>query len=923
MNRPQTPIPIDRLRDRISELELQQKVDQRELAVSDALLSGVERMQAARSRTEVLAAVSRTLRDALSAEQVFIIGDGTEAFFGPHKVSYEVLHPAGKGLAEPITEELMGWLKRRRNIRNVADVQIGEPLKGLIGEKPSLLSAPFKREGGQIVAVLCTHSELGFFTSEHMRILRRLTDLVAHALRSIRLDDRHEVLASVVEYTDVPVMLIEPYDEGGKIVYVNGAFEIMTGFSWKDMAGRPFQRSQETASPERLALHCSFQSGQPGRFMVWNKRKNAKKFLNEITLAPIRHRDGTLRYMLATHADVTEHVERQREIRLLEKRLETAMEAVSNAILVIDARGETTYFNSAMTALFHRLSLGHLPPSEAAMALVHYSETAADGQIECEDGAAYLLRAFNSGEGGRVITATDITEMRRAKRILKERAVAMDSTAEGIAIVDRMAIMSYANPAFARLFGVEETATLIGQTWFTAFDQDDISRLRTEVRPEAVATGSATIAMRAHLPEGTRTFEVSVTVIDNEKRIIVTHDITDRLEYQAARANLDQKLQEFEKNESIGRLAAGVAHDFNNLLAVINGHAALLNARTPTEKVELYAARINEASSRAAKMINRFLDLGMSSDTKSMIDLRTLLTESEDLLHSIVSAETRFSLQMDDREMEMFCFPSELLRVALNLVQNAQDALGGAPGEIRQSLCHVAGPALKDLKMQVGVIDPDVNYARYTVSDTGTGIPPEIISRLFRDHCSTKGQRGSGIGMMAISDIVSDHEGAIRIDTELCRGTTIEVYLPLSNLHMAPIGDSEIGSVRLDGKLILVVDDDAPVGESIAAFLERLGAEVSVCIDPCEALEIVEDNPGFWSLIVSDYNMPGMNGGQLAKAARETDPDLPFLIVTALARKLSDPNLNDDVIVGLLAKPVDLNALAHLIERNARDLREE
>ena len=155
------------------------------------------------------------------------------------------------------------------------------------------------------------------------------------------------------------------------------------------------------------------------------------------------------------------------------------------------------------------------------------------------------------------------------------------------------------------------------------------------------------------------------------------------------------------------------------------------------------------------------------------------------------------------------------------------------------------------------------------------------------------------------------------------RGTTIEIYLPLSDLHMAQVGDSEIGSVRLDGKLILVVDDDAPVGESIAAFLERLGAEVSVCIDPREALEIIEEDPGLWSLIVSDYNMPGMNGGQLAKSARETDPDLPFLIVTALARKLSDPNLNDDVIAGLLAKPVDLNALAYLIEKHARDLPKE
>lgn len=922
MNAPSHPLPTNHLKDRVAALEARHDSDQRDLAVQNAMLTGIERMRDASTREEVLAVLAQTLKVALGTKQVLVLGDTAEAFFAPNELRHEVIYPARYAANHKLSDGLMSWLSSQRDLPDLSGNK-GSPnyreLMALLDNRGSLISAPFEREGGQMLAVLCWHPLPGYFTTDHIGLLRRLTQMMGFALRSLRLDDRHEVLASVVENADAPVMVAEPNERGGRIVYVNQAFEKMSGYSWREVKGQKFISEAPAQTAERRALRRAFLLGQPGRFTVHNHKRDGSKFLNEISLSVIRNSDGTVRYILATHADVTERAERQRELQLVEQRLETAIEAVSTPILVLDASGDAVYHNTAMSMFFEKLGFGYLFPTAAGQALLEQCpEVGGAKDIRCEDGSVYLTRSFVSKEGGRVITASDLTEVRKAEQTLKLRALAMDSTTEGIAITDRAAHISYANPAFTRIFNSQDPADIIGQKWFAPFAEANVKHLKTDIRPKLRSDGSARVLMKAPHPDGLQTFEVSITAIDDQMRIIVAVNVTRRIEYEAAKANLQEKMQQFEKNESIGRLAAGVAHDFNNLLAVINGHAALLNEGTPKDKVKLYSDRINEASSRAAKMINRFLDLGMSSDSQSMIDLRNLLSEGQDLLASTVSADTEFSLEMADEEMEMLCSPSDLLRVALNLVQNAQDAMEGRPGKIRQTLTRHLGTDLMDHKLAIGSIDPALTYACYSVSDDGCGIPPEVQCRLFRDHYSSKGERGSGIGLMSIAEIVENHDGAIRLLSSPMKGTTFEIYLPLSAVTLSALDDSEIGNVRLDEHLILLVDDDLQVAESIAAYLERLGAEVAICERPDEALETVREDPGMWSLMLSDYNMPGMNGGQLAKAAREADPKLPVLIITALARKLSDPNLNETTIDGLLAKPVDLNTLAHLIEKHSR-----
>lgn len=913
------PFPQSKQQERISALEQTRRKDRRNLKMANAMLCGVEAMNKANTRADILDALSDALKDAIGAHEVTVIGDVAEGMFGVPQSRPTVLHPLRTQPA--LTPDIFDWFARHRQIKNLSVCRA--PAAGLVSARStgSLISAPFRREGGQMLVVLCWHPSVDYFDTDKAKVLDRMTVMMSHALRGIRTDDRHALLASVLENAEVPVMLADPAEQGSAVVYVNRAFEALSGRTLADAMGMQFITDRFRPGADLESMAAAFAAGQRGRYRVWNSRKNGAPFLDEISLTPIRDTFGSLRYMLATHTDVTEQAQTLEVVHQLEQRIESAMEAVSSAILATGADGEVLYANTAMHRLLHELYGTEMRPHQAIATFVKRVEDCAQNlELTCSDGAVFLIRSFDSSEGGHVITGTDVTEIKRAERELKQRAAAMDSTTEGIAIVERSARIAYANPAFARIFGAGPPSSILGRKWCDAFLAEDVARLSVEVRPKVESLGFAQIEMRAHVDGKKLTFEVCVTRIDDKMRIVVVRDITRRIEYEDARASFDKKLHDFEKNESIGRLAAGVAHDFNNLLAVINGHSALLNERTAPDKVQLYSERINAASSRAAKMINRFLDLGMSADNQSMIDLRNLMSESQDLLRSALSAETRFTLDLDDAEMEMLCYPSDLLRVALNLVQNAQDALGGRPGQIHQCLKRFAGIDLMDLPLAIGSIDPEQAYARYTVEDSGSGIPADVLGRLFHEHCSTKGQRGSGIGMMAIAEIIRSHEGAIRILSQEGHGTRVEIFLPLSDYSVTRISDEDIGSVRLDGQLILLVDDDAQVAESIAAFLERLGAEVSICLHPDEALEAIKEDPGLWSFLVTDYNMPGQNGGQLAQAAKSADGDLPIVIVTALARKLSDPNLSEDVISALLGKPVDLNTLAHLIAQHGRVL---
>jgi two-component system cell cycle sensor histidine kinase/response regulator CckA len=194
----------------------------------------------------------------------------------------------------------------------------------------------------------------------------------------------------------------------------------------------------------------------------------------------------------------------------------------------------------------------------------------------------------------------------------------------------------------------------------------------------------------------------------------------------------------------------------------------------------------------------------------------------------------------------------------------------------------------------------------------------EVAASAFRPFFTTKGRLGTGLGLANAALQVQSLGGAMSIDTELGRGTTITVYWPIA-WPGTPVNATDIvASADLEGLTVIVVDDDPNVAAVIAHYLEAQGVEVAVCEDPRDAIEAVADDPKAWSALITDYDMPVMNGGALTEAVKTHAPHLPVFVVTALAKRLSDPRLNNGQAAGIFAKPVDLDVLSRALAAAAK-----
>ncbi|MEO1795552.1 MAG: ATP-binding protein, partial [Pseudomonadota bacterium] len=252
-----------------------------------------------------------------------------------------------------------------------------------------------------------------------------------------------------------------------------------------------------------------------------------------------------------------------------------------------------------------------------------------------------------------------------------------------------------------------------------------------------------------------------------------------------------------------------------------------------------------------------------------------------------------------------------VLQILINLILNACDALGGTAGKISLEVESLS--CLADADLQVGGIRAGRDYVKLSVCDDGSGMTAQTAASVFNPYFTTKGRQGTGLGLATAALQVRAIRGGIDVESSVGEGTRITIYWPVAKVAVvAPeIGQSEGGD--LSGLTVLVVDDDPNVSAVVGSFLEALGAEVACCEDPRDAAAAIEEDPAGWSALITDYDMPHLNGGALVAKIRPHAPDLPVFVVTALAKRLSDPRLAPDQVTGVFAKPIDLMRLSQAL----------
>jgi signal transduction histidine kinase/ActR/RegA family two-component response regulator len=377
---------------------------------------------------------------------------------------------------------------------------------------------------------------------------------------------------------------------------------------------------------------------------------------------------------------------------------------------------------------------------------------------------------------------------------------------------------------------------------------------------------------------------------------------------------LERQLQGFleqsQRLETIGTLTSGIAHDFNNILMPVLGHTELGLERPlgdPGLKHDLEVIRAS--AHRARDLVRQILTFSRKGEGElTTVEIQSLLSESLKLLRATVPTSIAFEVELAAQGKFVLGDPTKLHQVILNLCTNAGQAMRGQAGRLtvrlRPEHCS-ATPCAMNILLKEG------EYVCLEVTDTGKGIPPEYLDKIFLPFFTTKPPReGTGLGLSVTHGIVSAMKGGIQVASQPGVGTSFKVFLPVAPVGPVLPSEAEEGTLQGHGH-ILLVDDEAPLLEMLHASLAGMGFRVSSFCDPELALSAFLTDPAAFQAVLTDHTMPTMSGLQLAEAIWTVQPLLPVILLTG------DPELGKtwEVIrhAGFrtcLAKPISPRGIA-------------
>ena len=405
-------------------------------------------------------------------------------------------------------------------------------------------------------------------------------------------------------------------------------------------------------------------------------------------------------------------------------------------------------------------------------------------------------------------------------------------------------------------------------------------------------------------------------------------DISERKAAETERGALQAQFFQAQKNDALGTLAGGIAHDFNNLLAIILGNAKLLEADIVPEapgREELDA--ITGAGSRAKDLVKQILSFARQDGARfEFIDLHDVTDETLALMRATLPKSITTEARLSE-SAPIFGDPTQMHQIVMNLCINARDAIGDRPGRLIVELeesgpspnwppdpdnwTDTTAPSHRVIFQQDGNrsfmwmgAQPAGAHIRLSVSDNGAGIDPDTFQKIFDPFFTTKDVgKGTGLGLAAVQGIIRSHGGSIHVDSIPGEGTKFEIRIPRKEGEIHVLANESIFDEPGVGR-ILVIDDEDQILAVLRKSLERKGYEVNGMTDPILALQAVKSDPDRWDVVISDVNMPEMNGIQIAQAIHYIRPNLPVILCSGSMEVMSKTILNDPYCGSIIEKPV-------------------
>ncbi len=460
----------------------------------------------------------------------------------------------------------------------------------------------------------------------------------------------------------------------------------------------------------------------------------------------------------------------------------------------------------------------------------------------------------------------------------------VETSPDSIILTDLDLNILFCNQKALNSYGIQSIDLVLGKNMLSMIHPDDLPHAK-EMYQRLIESGTIhNIELTEIDIFGTsRLIDISASMLHNTegKPFSIIHIVRDITE----RKRLEQQLIQVQKFESIGTLASGISHDFNNILNTISGFAEQLKVScTNEEKVLKYAGIIESSAQRGIELTKQLTAfVRQTKKEKGPVHIDEGINEILALIHETFPVNIKVRTNIENNLPAVYGNKTELYQVFLNLVINSRDAMpaGGTIMFTARQTC------LPDSVTPIGGVDSlwrDRQGIEVCVSDTGTGIPESIRMKIFDPFFTTKeAGKGTGLGLSIVYTILRDHHGALMLDSDIGKGTTFRIYLPIASLM--PELDQVFVDGQGNGETILIVDDDEAIQQLCRNILERAGYEVLEAQDGEAAIEIYKNSNKKISLVILDLVMPIMNGKEVYEELAKLDPDLKALFYTGFSHE--------------------------------------
>lgn len=397
-------------------------------------------------------------------------------------------------------------------------------------------------------------------------------------------------------------------------------------------------------------------------------------------------------------------------------------------------------------------------------------------------------------------------------------------------------------------------------------------------------------------------------------RLQVAFDITPMKKLEEERRKAESQLIQVQKMESIGTLAGGIAHDFNNILGIIIGNTELaMLDLSGTESVAQNLAEIHTASLRAKDLVKQILTFSRQSEQEMIpLKIEPIVKEVLKMLRATLPATIGFNQIIEPESGTIVADPTQIHQILMNLCSNASYSMRERGGTLTIRLENI------DLSSEQANLYPELGPGRYvslTIADTGTGIDPLIIERIFDPYFTTKPlNEGTGMGLAVVHGIVRRCGGAIDVKSAIGKGTSFTLLFPRIR-RIAAIERQEMEVLPTGHETILFVDDEEALVEMGIFMLNRLGYRVIGKTESIEALEAFRNGPKDFDLIITDQTMPGLTGKELSEQLMAIRPDIPIILCTGFSEVINEEKARAIGIREFIMKPVVITDLARVIRR--------